>query len=197
MTGALFGTDVFQDDRHFDVGHQLVAIAPEAFQSREGFERRLEELVAQIKSAPPIDTDEPVMLPGEREQPAPTREAGFGNSRGPHDRRESAPARLRARRRFLRRRGLNGVSRGGTTRRTRRARRRNQPTLSGRSNLKYCLKSRTYGGRPTRTKGWYLYDCAAPTTWHCPLVGTGGELQVPFAEKKYFTFLLDSFFEAP
>ncbi len=68
MTGALFGTDVFQDDRHFDVGHQLVAIAPEAFQSREGFERRLEELVAQVKSAPPIDPDEPVMLPGEREQ---------------------------------------------------------------------------------------------------------------------------------
>ena len=68
MTGALFGTDVFQDDKHFDVGHQLVAVAPEAFQSREDFDQRLEELVAHVKSAPPIDADAPVMLPGEREQ---------------------------------------------------------------------------------------------------------------------------------
>ena len=41
---------MFQDDRHFDVGHQLVAIAPEAFQSREDFDQRLEELVAQARN---------------------------------------------------------------------------------------------------------------------------------------------------
>lgn len=67
MTGALFGTDVFQDDTHFDVGHQMLAISPETFCEAADFERRLEELVTQVKSAPPIDPDEPVMLPGERE----------------------------------------------------------------------------------------------------------------------------------
>lgn len=67
MTGALFGTEVFQDDTHFDVGHQLVAISPDAFCARDDFDRRLEELAEQVKSAPPIDPDKPVMLPGERE----------------------------------------------------------------------------------------------------------------------------------
>ena len=67
MTGALFGLDVFQDDQNFDVGHMLVAINPSAMMSQADFDRRLEELVSQVKSAPPIDRKRPVLLPGEVE----------------------------------------------------------------------------------------------------------------------------------
>ena len=67
MTGALFGLDVFQDDQNFDVGHMLVAINPSAMMSQADFDRRLETLVRQVKGAPPIDSERPVMLPGEVE----------------------------------------------------------------------------------------------------------------------------------
>ncbi len=67
MTGALFGLDVFQDERNFDVGHMLVAINPTAMMPQADFDRRLEALVSQVKSAPPIDSARPVMLPGEVE----------------------------------------------------------------------------------------------------------------------------------
>ncbi len=67
MTGALFGTDVFQKDTHFDVGHQMLAISPEAFLERDEFNARVEALVEQVTSAPPIDPDQPVILPGQRE----------------------------------------------------------------------------------------------------------------------------------
>ncbi|MXX83531.1 MAG: Ldh family oxidoreductase [Chloroflexi bacterium] len=65
MTGALFGRDVFQDENNFDVGHMLVAIDPAALLPAAEVEARLEELVRQVKSAPPIDPARPVMLPGE------------------------------------------------------------------------------------------------------------------------------------
>ncbi len=67
MTGALFGMDVFQDDQNFDVGHMMVAINPTAMMSQDDFDRRLEELLSQVKDAPPIDSARPVMLPGEVE----------------------------------------------------------------------------------------------------------------------------------
>lgn len=67
MTGALFGLDVFQEDTHFDVGHQMLAISPDAFIERDLFDSRVEALVDQVKSAPPIDPSQPVLLPGERE----------------------------------------------------------------------------------------------------------------------------------
>jgi LDH2 family malate/lactate/ureidoglycolate dehydrogenase len=67
MTGALFGLSVFQEDTHFDVGHFTVAIRPEAFLSRSEFELRLEKLIKEVKSAPPIDPAQPVRLPGETE----------------------------------------------------------------------------------------------------------------------------------
>ncbi len=67
MTGALFGLDVFQDDQNFDVGHMMVAINPTAMMSQAEFDRRLEELVGQVKSTPPINSARPVMLPGEVE----------------------------------------------------------------------------------------------------------------------------------
>jgi LDH2 family malate/lactate/ureidoglycolate dehydrogenase len=67
MTGAMFGLDVFQDEPDHDVGHTMVAIDPHLFLGREGFERRLATFVDQVRSAPAIDPDRPVRLPGELE----------------------------------------------------------------------------------------------------------------------------------
>jgi LDH2 family malate/lactate/ureidoglycolate dehydrogenase len=67
MTGSLFGLSVFQEDTNFDVGHILCAINPEAFLSRDEFDDRLEKLVEEVKQAPPIDPEHPVLLPGEPE----------------------------------------------------------------------------------------------------------------------------------
>jgi LDH2 family malate/lactate/ureidoglycolate dehydrogenase len=67
MTGALFGLSVFQDDTNFDVGHVMMAINPDGFIGRLEFERRLISLLEEVKSAPPIDPDHPVRLPGETE----------------------------------------------------------------------------------------------------------------------------------
>jgi len=67
MTGALFGLSVFQEDTNFDVGHSLIAIRPDAFLPRFEFEQRLEKLLEEVKGAPPIDPDHPVLLPGEPE----------------------------------------------------------------------------------------------------------------------------------
>ncbi|MEM6280908.1 MAG: Ldh family oxidoreductase [Chloroflexota bacterium] len=67
MTGAMFGLSVFQDDQNFDVGHMMMAIRPTAFLSQEEFDERLEQLVAEVKAAPPIDAERPVVLPGEVE----------------------------------------------------------------------------------------------------------------------------------
>lgn len=68
MTGSLFGGSVFQDDRNYDVGHTMIAIDPEAFLPRGEFAARLERLIDEVRSAPPIDADQPVQLPGEAEQ---------------------------------------------------------------------------------------------------------------------------------
>ena len=67
MTGALFGLSVFQEDTNFDVGHTLCAIRPDAFLPQSEFERRLEELLGEVKGAPPIDSEHPILLPGETE----------------------------------------------------------------------------------------------------------------------------------
>lgn len=67
MTGALFGLSVFQDEQLYDVGHMMLAIDPDVFIGRDEFERRLDALVAEVKAAPPIDPDKPVLLPGEAE----------------------------------------------------------------------------------------------------------------------------------
>ena len=67
MTGALFGGSVFQDDQNYDVGHMMLAIKPDNFMPMDEFEQRLELLVGEVKVAPPIDPDRPVILPGEVE----------------------------------------------------------------------------------------------------------------------------------
>jgi LDH2 family malate/lactate/ureidoglycolate dehydrogenase len=67
MTGSLFGMSVFQDDTNHDVGHVMMAINPTAFLSQEEYDARLEKLVAEVKGAPAIDPNRPVILPGEVE----------------------------------------------------------------------------------------------------------------------------------
>lgn len=67
MTGAKVGLSVFQDEQLYDVGHMMLAIDPEVFIGRAELEQRLEDLIEEVKSAPPIDPDQPVMLPGEAE----------------------------------------------------------------------------------------------------------------------------------
>jgi LDH2 family malate/lactate/ureidoglycolate dehydrogenase len=64
MTGALFGLSVFQQDTHFDVGHVMLAVRPDAFIDPQAFEDRLEQLIDEVLSAPPIDPARPVVLPG-------------------------------------------------------------------------------------------------------------------------------------
>jgi LDH2 family malate/lactate/ureidoglycolate dehydrogenase len=68
LTGSLFGPRVFQDDKNFDVAHTMIAIDIEAFMPHQEFDERLERLVADVKSAPPLDPEHPVRLPGEAEQ---------------------------------------------------------------------------------------------------------------------------------
>lgn len=67
MTGALFGLSVFQDDQNFDVGHMMLAINPQAFLSEDEWNQRLEELLVEVKAAKAINSNRPVILPGEIE----------------------------------------------------------------------------------------------------------------------------------
>lgn len=68
MMGAKFGTSVFQDDTHYDVAHVMIAVNIESFMPREQFFDRLEQLIREVKSAPPITDGEEILLPGEAEQ---------------------------------------------------------------------------------------------------------------------------------
>ena len=68
LTGSLFGAQVFQDDRNYDVAHTMIAISIDAFMPRQLFAERLEALIADVLSAPPIDPARPVQLPGQAEQ---------------------------------------------------------------------------------------------------------------------------------
>ena len=68
LTGSLFGAQVFQDDRNYDVAHTMIAISIDAFMPRQRFAERLEALIADVLSAPPIDPSRPVQLPGQAEQ---------------------------------------------------------------------------------------------------------------------------------
>jgi LDH2 family malate/lactate/ureidoglycolate dehydrogenase len=67
MSGAKFGLSVFQDEQHYDVGHLMMAFDPTMFMPRERFDERLEQLIAEVKGAPPIDPERPVLLPGDLE----------------------------------------------------------------------------------------------------------------------------------
>jgi LDH2 family malate/lactate/ureidoglycolate dehydrogenase len=66
--GAQFGMTVFQDEGHYDVGHVMTAINIAAFSSMDAYYDRLEQLIKEVKSAPPITPGEEILLPGEAEQ---------------------------------------------------------------------------------------------------------------------------------
>lgn len=68
LTGSHFGTQVFQDDADYDVAHTMIAISIDAFMPRKLFAQRLEALIGDVQSAPPIDPSRPVQLPGQAEQ---------------------------------------------------------------------------------------------------------------------------------
>ena len=46
----------------------MIALDIEAFMDRGEFDERLEHLVEDVLSAPPIDPDRPIQLPGQAEQ---------------------------------------------------------------------------------------------------------------------------------
>jgi len=68
LTGSLFGSQVFQEDTNFDVAHTLIAINIESFMDKVIFDQRLELLLSEVLSAPPLDPELPVQLPGQAEQ---------------------------------------------------------------------------------------------------------------------------------
>jgi LDH2 family malate/lactate/ureidoglycolate dehydrogenase len=68
LTGSLFGSEVFQNDDNFDVAHTMLAVDIEAFMERAEFDDRLERLIDDVLSAPPIDSGRPIQLPGQAEQ---------------------------------------------------------------------------------------------------------------------------------
>ncbi|MFN8455349.1 MAG: Ldh family oxidoreductase [Anaerolineae bacterium] len=67
LSGSLFGLSCFTDVTNHDVGHFLLALNPEMFMSPAEFQARLEQLVAEIKAAEPIEPGGEILLPGELE----------------------------------------------------------------------------------------------------------------------------------
>ena len=66
LTGSAVGVDCFAD-QHQDVGHLVLALRIEAFGPVEEFLDRVELLISQIRSSPPSDSGQPILLPGELE----------------------------------------------------------------------------------------------------------------------------------
>lgn len=67
MSGALFGLSCFTDMANHDVGHFFLAINPAMFIGQDAFHTRLEQLVAEVKQAEPIEPGGEIYLPGELE----------------------------------------------------------------------------------------------------------------------------------
>jgi len=67
MSGSLFGITCFTDIANHDVGHFFLAINPDTFIGRTQFESRLEQLIAEVKQAEPIEPGGKIYLPGELE----------------------------------------------------------------------------------------------------------------------------------
>jgi L-2-hydroxycarboxylate dehydrogenase (NAD+) len=67
LSGSLFGLNCFTDVTNHDVGHFLLALNPDTFMPRAEFQARLEQLVAEIKAAEPIELGGEIYLPGELE----------------------------------------------------------------------------------------------------------------------------------
>ncbi|MHB1571240.1 MAG: Ldh family oxidoreductase [Solirubrobacteraceae bacterium] len=77
LTGSAVGADCF-DEAHQDVGHLIIALRIEAFSPLDAFLDRVELLVSQIRSSPPVDPRSPVLLPGELEHQRRTERSEHG-----------------------------------------------------------------------------------------------------------------------
>ncbi len=56
---------------YINVGHFFLAIDPVAFRGEPGaFESSLDRLVAFLRATPPVDPDQPVLVPGDPEKAA-------------------------------------------------------------------------------------------------------------------------------
>jgi LDH2 family malate/lactate/ureidoglycolate dehydrogenase len=66
LTGSAFGLDCFGLDRQ-DVGHLMMALDISRFMPVTEFRRRMDELIAQIRSSPLAPGSEGIFLPGELE----------------------------------------------------------------------------------------------------------------------------------
>jgi LDH2 family malate/lactate/ureidoglycolate dehydrogenase len=67
LSGSLFGLSCFVDMTNHDVGHFFLALNPDFFMTREEFNIRLEQLIAEVKGADPIEPGGEIYLPGELE----------------------------------------------------------------------------------------------------------------------------------
>ena len=67
LSGALFGTEVFQDINNHDVGHFIMALNPDMFMEHGEFQARLKRYVEMFYAAEPVDEDTRLYLPGELE----------------------------------------------------------------------------------------------------------------------------------
>jgi LDH2 family malate/lactate/ureidoglycolate dehydrogenase len=70
LTGSAFGAAVsgpYQTERHSGCGHLFIALDVAAFGDPDGFTRRMEQLVAEVKSVPPAQGFDEIFFPGELE----------------------------------------------------------------------------------------------------------------------------------
>jgi LDH2 family malate/lactate/ureidoglycolate dehydrogenase len=70
LTGSAFGAEVggpYQFERRSGCGHLFIALEVAAFGDRDGFARRMEQLVAEVRSVPLAPGADEVLYPGELE----------------------------------------------------------------------------------------------------------------------------------
>jgi LDH2 family malate/lactate/ureidoglycolate dehydrogenase len=70
LTGSAFGAAVggpYQAERRSGCGHLFIALDVAAFGDPDGFARRMEQLVAEVRSVPPAQGFDEVLYPGELE----------------------------------------------------------------------------------------------------------------------------------
>ena len=70
LTGSAFGAAVggpYQAEQPSGCGHLFIALDVAAFGDPDGFARRMEQLVAEVRSVPPAQGFDEVLYPGELE----------------------------------------------------------------------------------------------------------------------------------
>ncbi|MGE0715527.1 MAG: Ldh family oxidoreductase [Alphaproteobacteria bacterium] len=72
LTGAIYCGTAATNPRakatpHDDLGHFFIAIDPLAFRAAGAFEREIDQMIAALRAAPPVDPAKPVLVPGDPE----------------------------------------------------------------------------------------------------------------------------------